>query len=274
MNGRNILFGSERGGFFKNLSVTWKLIIINVICFFISFLLLGIYGEDFFTNNLALTPSLILQGKAVWTLLTSMFVHAGFFHLFANMFSLFFVGTFLERIIGRKRFFWIYIFSGLVGGFFYIISSLIFGGLSTPAVGASGAIFGLLGVLAILVPRSKIYLITGPLILIIADALASSLLPAGIASIIDTIVNILILVMIFSLFSFNSVFRKFSLPINLPMWALPIIAIVPLTIISIFIPLPIGNSAHFGGLVTGLLYGFYLRRKFPKKVRRLGNIFV
>src|SRR3990172_96954 len=73
-----------------------------------------------------------------------------FFHLFANMFSLFFIGNFLEKIIGRKRLFMVYLFSGLVGGAFFVLSGLIFNN-NAPGVGASGAIFGLLGVLAVLV---------------------------------------------------------------------------------------------------------------------------
>jgi len=83
----------------------------------------------------------------------------------------------------------------------------------------------------------------------------------------------LILVMIFSLFSFNSPLRKLAMPLQLPMWLLPIIAIVPLTIISLFVNLPIGNSAHIGGLVVGLLYAFSLKKKFPNKLNRIRGFF-
>jgi membrane associated rhomboid family serine protease len=79
--------------------------------------------------------------------------------------------------------------------------------------------------------------------------------------------------MIFSLFYFNHSIRKIAMPLELPMWLLPIIAIVPLTIIGFFIPLPIGNSAHFGGLVLGLAYGFYLRKKFPNKTKLISKHF-
>ena len=261
----------RRFGFGFNL--TTKLIIINIITYFAGMFLLYTYGEEFILKNIALTPALILSGRAIWTFITSMFMHGSFFHIFANMFSLFFIGNFLERIIGKKRFFWVYMISGVIGGLFFVLASLIFGGLDIPAVGASGAIFGLLGILAVLVPWSKVYLIVGPLILLILDFVFRSLLPASISSMLSTLITVLIFFMIFAMLSFNPKIRRFAIPLQLPMWLLPIIAIVPLVIIGYFISLPIGNSAHFGGLVAGLLYGFYLRRKFPRKTKRISNLF-
>jgi len=46
-----------------------------------------------------------------------------------------------------------------------------------------------------------------------------------------------------------------------------------LAIIGLYIDLPIGNSAHFGGLVVGVVYGLYLRTKFPNKTRRIQKYF-
>lgn len=88
----------------------------------------------------ALVPAFVLQGE-VWRLLSSMFLHSGFIHVTLNMVSLFFLGSFVEPLFGRARFFALYTLSGLSGGIAY----LYFGGFETPAVGASGAIFGLLG---------------------------------------------------------------------------------------------------------------------------------
>jgi len=262
----------KRKGFFQSLSITTQIIIFNIFIYFISMIFLKIYGEEFFSQYLALTPSLILQGKSLWTLLTSMFLHGSFFHIFANMFSLFFIGGFLEKIIGRKRFFWLYIWSGIFGGIVFVFASKIFA-TNLPAVGASGAIFGLLGVLAVLVPYSKIYLIAGPLILIVVQVFLDAVLPESFLGTLNLIINILIFLMIFSMLSFNSSLKKFALPLELPMWLVPIVAIIPLAIISLFVQLPIGNSAHFGGLLIGIIYGFYLRKKFPKKTKWLVETF-
>src|SRR3989344_4051513 len=147
----------ERKGFFQGTSATTQLIIANIVFYFTSLLIIFTSGEQFFLNNFALTPSAILHGKTLWTLGTSMFSHLLFFHIFANMFSLFFIGNFLEKIIGRKRFFFVYLLSGLVGGIFFVFSGLLFRN-DVSGIGSSGALFGLLGVLAVLVPYSKIYL--------------------------------------------------------------------------------------------------------------------
>ena len=88
----------------------------------------------------ALVPALVADGEA-WRLLTSMFLHSGFSHLAVNMISLYFLGSFAEIQFGRARFFALYFVSGIAGG----LANLYFGSFDAPVVGASGAIFGLLG---------------------------------------------------------------------------------------------------------------------------------
>ena len=88
----------------------------------------------------ALVPALVAEGEA-WRLLTSVFLHSGFLHLALNMISLYFLGSFAEVSFGRGRFLALYFVSGIAGGLAY----LYFGSFTAPAVGASGAIFGLVG---------------------------------------------------------------------------------------------------------------------------------
>lgn len=261
---------------FGGLNVTSKLILANLLFYLTSLFILAFFGDDFFIDNFALTPSLFLSGNNLWTIFTSMFSHVMFFHIFANMFSLFFIGNFLERIIGSRRMLGIYLVSGTVGGLFFALSGshlLPFLNNNVPGIGASGAVFGLLGVLAVLVPYSRIYLIVGPLILIMAEFVLQPFVPANFAASFSLIINVLIFVMIFAMFSFNSNLRKLAIPLELPMWLLPIVAIVPLAVIGFFVDLPIGNSAHIGGLFAGLVYGFYLRQKFPNKTRKISRHF-
>ena len=88
----------------------------------------------------ALIPALVAEGEA-WRLVTSVFLHSGFAHLALNMISLYFLGSFAEVQFGRWRFLALYFLSGIAGG----LALLYFGSYTAPAVGASGAIFGLLG---------------------------------------------------------------------------------------------------------------------------------
>jgi membrane associated rhomboid family serine protease len=268
---------------YDSMGVTGKLIIFNVV-FFILTLLLGLFIPNFI-DYIAMKPENIVQGKYLWTLVTSMFMHGSFAHLFFNMFSLYFVGRFLEKIIGKKRFFYFYIISGIIAGIFFSLLGGFFGGGSVflgrlfgdpkiSGVGASGAIFGLVGLLAVLVPRSRVYLIIGPLIGIVIEAVADSLISnSALSSLISFAVTVYVFVSIFAIFSFNPKTRKIALPVQMPFWLLPVVAIVPLMIIGLFVALPIGNTAHLGGLIAGLVYGYYLRVKYKKKVKLLDRYF-
>jgi membrane associated rhomboid family serine protease len=86
-----------------------------------------------------------------WRLVTSMFLHGSFLHIALNMYSLYFVGSILEHVIGRWRFLLLYLASGIAGS----AGALVWSPLA-PTVGASGAIFGILGALFILERRGSI----------------------------------------------------------------------------------------------------------------------
>ena len=97
------------------------------------------------------TPTSGVAHGEWWRLFTAMFLHASFFHLAVNMYSLYFVGSIMEQVIGRWRFLLLYLASGLAGSAGALVLSPL-----TPTVGASGAIFGVLGGLFILERRRHI----------------------------------------------------------------------------------------------------------------------
>jgi len=131
----------------SGLPVTYSglILLACIVVFFISIIL-----PSFVYNYLALNPDYVMQRP--WTLITHMFVHADFNHLFWNMLFLFFFGMELERRVGEKKFLQIYIFSGIVAA---LGQMMISGG---SMVGASGALFGVMGCLAIIAPEIRILL--------------------------------------------------------------------------------------------------------------------
>ena len=90
-----------------------------------------------------------------WTFITSIFLHADFIHLLFNLFALFFFGIYLERIIGNGSFASLFIVSGIVGNVGYLLTSL---NPYIPAIGASGAIYGIIGTLAVIAPSLLVYI--------------------------------------------------------------------------------------------------------------------
>ena len=106
---------------------------------------------------LGLQPASFLDRP--WTIITSMFMHGGFGHIFANMFTLFFFGSSLFQLIGNRRFLLVYLGGGILGNIFY----LFLGHPFIPAVGASGAIFALGGVLTVLRPKLRVFVFPIPL---------------------------------------------------------------------------------------------------------------
>jgi len=136
-----------------------KLVAINFVVFLAAMMISLLYPQ--IINLLAIQPSTFLSEP--WTLITSMFMHANGFHIMANMFSLLFLGGFLERIIGKKRFIWIFMISGIAGSLLYLLNFYLTGTGDIPAVGASGAIFGLGGMLAVITPKMPVYILFFPI---------------------------------------------------------------------------------------------------------------
>lgn len=282
MNNFYEFINRRKSRFFLDWSVTWQLISLNILFFVVIKIL--VWTHSFPIEFVALNPSILFEKYYFWTLLTSMFAHVEIWHLLANMFSLFFIGKFVEKLIGKKRFFWLYVLSGLFAGIFYaalsyylgsgIILERIFSSPDTFALGASGAIFSLLGLLAILTPKNKVSLIAGPLIAIILYAVLTATLPnSGIFTVLGFLINLYIIFSLFFMFSFNPKLMKLALPLTMRFSIIPFVVIVPLILIGLFVALPIGNMAHLGGLLVGLIYGMVLKHKFPKKVKYINQRF-
>jgi len=89
-----------------------------------------------------------------WTFITSIFLHANFEHLFFNMFALFIFGIYLEGRVKPSHFILIFFLAGIVGNLGYMITAPT---ETTPAVGASGAIYGVMGALAVIAPSAVVY---------------------------------------------------------------------------------------------------------------------
>jgi len=221
--------------FLGNLSATKLLILINAV--FFVFVVIGMIVFPSFIEYIALKPANVFQGKYLWTFLTSMFMHAPSFipiHLLVNMFVLFSLGGMMEKILGKRRFFWFYLISGLAAGVLFVFLShffgttglgeRIFGSPLISAVGASGAIFAIAGLFMVLTPKVRFMVIF------------------------------------------------------FPFFSLPAYIMIPLVLfgtwlISSSTGFPIGNTAHFGGFLCGVLYGLYLRKKYPRKTKALSAHF-
>lgn len=98
----------------------------------------------------AIVPGLVQRGE-LWRLIASMFLHGGWLHWLANSWALYQLGTLYEVLFGSKRFALIYFSTGIIAG---LASSMYNHG---PAVGASGAIFGILGAFIFSIRRSPLY---------------------------------------------------------------------------------------------------------------------
>ena len=157
----------------------------------------------------AMSPFAMWPGRPMpWMFVTSVFMHADFTHIFFNMFMLFMFGMTLERMIGHKLFLGLFLAAGIVGNIGYVLFCLVTGS-DIPAVGASGAIYGVFACLAILAPHIKVYLM-------------------------------------------------FFLPLKI-IHALILYAAID--IIFLNSGSNVAHAAHLAGLVVGVIFAFYIRKK-------------
>ncbi len=137
---------------YRYYNATLTLIILNVGLFLINIL----FPRT--TAYLALTPYLVVREKAVWQLVTYMFVHGGTWHILFNMLALFIFGTPLERRLGSSEFLLYYFITGVGAGLATLVVNWYTGLAVVPVVGASGAIYGLLLAYATLYPDTRLFI--------------------------------------------------------------------------------------------------------------------
>ena len=128
---------------------------LSLVCVLVFVLQLMLPG---FTDLLVLNSSVPYE---IWRFLSAIFLHASLAHIVSNLFALALFGTVLESIIGSRRFLWVFFVSG-------IIANLIAINFYPLSLGASGAIYGILGALIILRPMMTVWVYSLPMPMFIA----------------------------------------------------------------------------------------------------------
>ncbi len=170
-------YQENSGGFLSRIpTATKNLILVNVLVFVAT-----IINENYMIGTFGLFYPTSPYFRW-WQVVTHMFMHGGFWHILFNMYTLFIFGVVVERIIGTKKFLLFYFVCGFgaaalqmgtqyieMQAFLNSASETALKGIavlkSTPTVGASGAIYGVLIGYAMLFPQSKMTLIFPPVTL-------------------------------------------------------------------------------------------------------------
>ena len=140
--------------------VNYGLIFINVAIFIWELSFTSNFADPVATQELFYTygsiPRFVLSGDVV-SIVTSMFMHGGIAHIAGNMIFLFVFGDNIEDRFGHLKYFLIYLFWGMLAAYFHSLVATDGTNELIPAVGASGAISGVLGAYLVMFPRAKIF---------------------------------------------------------------------------------------------------------------------
>ena len=140
---------------YSNASV--YIILANLLVFFLcNYTDIGFRGMPL-VYWLSMIPAYVSRGW-VWQLVTYMFVHGSFMHLFFNMFALLMFGRVLEQYLGTREFLLFYFLCGILGGVVSSVFYIIQGARFAVILGASGSIYAMLFLAAVLFPRARIML--------------------------------------------------------------------------------------------------------------------
>jgi membrane associated rhomboid family serine protease len=124
--------------------VTYTLMGVSIVVYFFQFI-----GGGVVENLFAFSPQTLAFTFEPWRMLTSVFLHGSILHLLLNMYTLWIFGQLLEGLLGRGRFLALYVLSGLAGS----TGVVLLGGPLSWVLGASGAIFGLMGAFVVIQRR-------------------------------------------------------------------------------------------------------------------------
>jgi len=174
---QRITKGARRGVFEGSGAIVTKTLVgLNIAVYVIT----AAQGAGINSPGGTLFAKWVLFGPAVangdwWRLITSTFLHASLLHIAFNMYFLWFVGSPVEMALGRGRFLLVYIVSGLAGS----AGALVYTPTS-PTVGASGAIFGILGA-ALVLERQRNFVLGGSALALVLINLVLSFAISGIS---------------------------------------------------------------------------------------------
>ena len=129
--------------------VTYGIIGLNILVFWAQFF---VYGNERLISTFAFVP----YEFKLFTIFTSMFMHGGLMHIIGNMWFIYIFGDNVESILGHVRFLLFYLFCGIGAA---VAQFLIQPDSTTPMVGASGAIAGVLGAYMIKFPKARVHVL-------------------------------------------------------------------------------------------------------------------
>jgi membrane associated rhomboid family serine protease len=146
-------YNNYGNSFQRTTPVVFNLLIINVLVFLLQ---MFINTPEFSVSQFVALYPYKSSFFAPYQLITHMFAHAGWSHIIFNMLGLWMFGTMLERIWGPKKFLIFYLACGLAAGIAHLFLT------DSAAVGASGAIMGLLAAFAYLFPNTELFMFPFP----------------------------------------------------------------------------------------------------------------
>ncbi len=154
--------GGGWGWGYKPTPVVKQLLILNT-ALFLGLALLRIFAPLWWNLTVqvfGVVPVDVAFGFHLWQPVTYLFLHADFWHLFFNMFAVWMFGTPIERDWGSRRFLRYYLLTGVGAGLLNVLVCLLWGepASTTPTIGASGAVYGLLLAFGVLFPHQPIFI--------------------------------------------------------------------------------------------------------------------